>query len=199
VSAFAADRSRAMTCRPPRSTMPSIMARTSPAEKAQFAALADAAGLSESPFALRAIRAVLQPEAQIRELSPAGHAAAATDRIRIRLRPGDGAAVADRAAWRGMKASTYVAALVRSHIVANPPMTDKEVAQLKEGLRILAAFGQRFAQTARSPALSGPAQETLRKDLETIRRLVGALETCTDKLVRASLVSWESRSGRNGP
>jgi predicted DNA binding CopG/RHH family protein len=187
-----------MTCRSSRSTLPSITARASATEKAQFSALAYAAGLSESAFALQAIRAVLQPKAQIRELSPAGHAAA-TDRITIRLRPGDGAAVADRAARRGMKASTYVAALVRSHIVANPPMTDKEVAQLKEGLRILAAFGQRFAQTARSPALSGPAQETLRKDLETIRRLVGALETCTHKLVRASLVSWESRSGRNGP
>ena len=198
MSAFAADRSRAMTCRSSRSTMPSITARTSPAEKAQFAALADAAGLSESAFALRAIRAVLQPEAQIRELSPAGHAAA-TDRITIRLRPGDGAALVDRAAVRGMKPSTYVAALVRSHIVANPPMTDKEVAQLKEGIRILGAFGQRLAQMARSPALGGPAQEALRRDLGAIHRLLEALETCTHNLVRASLVSWESRSGRNGP
>ena len=142
MSAFAADRSRAMTCGSPRPTLPSITARASPAEKAQFAALADAAGLSESAFALQAIRAVLHPEAQTRELSPAGRGAA-TDRITIRLRPGDGVQVAGRAARRGMKPSTYVAALVRSHIVANPPMTEKEVAQLKEGLRILAAFGQK--------------------------------------------------------
>ena len=198
MSAFAADQSRAMTCGSPRSTLPSITVRASPAEKAQFAALADAAGLSESAFALRVIRAVLDPEAQIRELSAAGRGAA-TDRITIRLRPGDGVQVAGRAARRGMKPSTYVAALVRSHIVANPPMTEKEVAQLKEGLRILAAFGRKLTQTAESPALSGPAQEALRKDLQTIRRLVEAVETCTHNLVRASLVSWESRSGRNGP
>ena len=98
-----------------------------------------------------------------------------------------------------MKPSTYVAALVRSHIVVNPPMTEREVAQLKQGIRILGAFGQKLTQTAHNPALSGPAQEALRRDLGTIRRLVEALETCTHNPVRASLVSWESRSGRNGP
>lgn len=198
MSAFAADRSRAMTCRSSRSTLPSITARTSPAEKAEFAALADAVGLSESAFALQAIRAMLQPKGETCGL-PSTARTAATDRITIRLRPGDGAALVDRATVRGMKPSTYVAALVRSHIVANPPMTDKEVAQLKEGIRILGAFGRRLAQTAHSPALSGPAQEALRTDLAAIRRLVEAVETCTHNLVRASLVSWESRSGRNGP
>ena len=127
---------------------------------------------------------MLDPEAQIRELSAAGRGAA-TDRITIRLRPGDGVQVAGRAARRGMKPSTYVAALVRSHIVANPPMTEKEVAQLKEGLRILAAFGRKLADE-QEPALSGPAQEALRKDLQTIRRLVEAVETCTHNLVRAT-------------
>jgi hypothetical protein len=187
-----------MTRRSCRAARPSITARASLEEKAQFAALADAAGLSESAFALQAIRAVLQPKEETRGL-PSTARTAATDRITIRLRPADGAALVDRATVRGMKPSTYVAALVRSHIVANPPMTDKEVAQLKEGIRILGAFGQRLAQTARSPALSAPAQEALRRDLRAIRRLVEAVETCTHNLVRASLVSWESRSGRNGP
>jgi hypothetical protein len=187
-----------MTCRSSRAVRPSITARASLEEKAQFAALADAAGLSESAFALQAIRAVLQPRDEKCGL-PSTVRAAATDRITIRLRPGDGAALVDRGAARGMKPSTYVAALVRSHIVANPPMTDKEVAQLKEGIRILGAFGQRLAETARSPALSGPAQEALRRDLAVIHRLVEALETSTHNVVRASLVSWESRSGRNGP
>jgi hypothetical protein len=198
VSAFATSQAFSVTCRLSRATRPSITTRTSLAEKAQFVALAAAAGLSESAFALQTIRAVLHSEAQTRELSSAGHAAA-TDRITIRLRPGDGAQVAGRAARRGMKPSTYVAALVRSHVVANPPMTEKEVAQLKDGLRILAAFDQRLTQKAHSRALGGPAQEALRRDLQTIRRLVEALETCTHNLVRASLVSWESRSGRNGP
>ena len=72
-------------------TTPSITARASlAAEKAQFVALAAAAGLSESAFALQTIRAVLHPEAEA-VISPATVRAAATDRITIRLRPGDGA------------------------------------------------------------------------------------------------------------
>ena len=198
MSAVATPEAFSVTCRSSRAPRPSITARASLAEKAQFVALAAAAGLSESAFALQTIRAVLHSEAEACE-SPATGRAAATDRITIRLRPGDGVAVVDRAARRGMKPSTYVAALVRSHLVANPPMTEREVAQLKEGIRILGAFSQKLTQTARSPALSALAQEALRKDLGTIRRLVEALETCTHNLVRASLVSWESRSGRNGP
>ena len=198
MSAVATPEAFSVTCRSAHVPRPSITARASLEEKAQFVALAAAAGLSESAFALQTIRAVLHSESKTCELPSTGRAAA-TDRITIRLRPGDGAALVGRAARRGMKPSTYVAALVRSHIVANPPMTVKEVAQLKEGIGILGAFGQKLTQTAHSHALSGPAQEALRRDLETIRRLVGALETCTHNLVRASLVSWESRSGRNGP
>jgi uncharacterized protein (DUF1778 family) len=187
-----------VTCGSSRATRPSITARASLEEKAQFVALAAAAGMSESAFALQAIRSVLGSARQTQELH-ASSSAAATDRITIRLRPGDGATLIGRAAHRGMKPATYVAALVRSHLVANPPMTDKEVAQLKEGLRILAALGQKIAQTARSPALSDHTAEAMRKDLAVTRRLVEALETVTHNLVRASLVSWESRSGRNGP
>ena len=40
--------------------------------------------------------------------------------------------VCHRAAQRGMKPSTYVAALVRAHIAVNPPLTTDELAAFKD-------------------------------------------------------------------
>ena len=86
---------------------PSITARPTPAEKAQFAELAAARGISESALALIAIRALLdsnapQPNAAGTESAPQP----ATDRITIRLRPGDRHALHLRAAQRGIRPSS---------------------------------------------------------------------------------------------
>ena len=92
MSAFAAEAALVVTCRSLRSPLPSITARPSAAEKARFARLADAAGMSESALALVAIRAVLDPDGQTsQEAVAAAERKASTDRITIRLRPGDGA------------------------------------------------------------------------------------------------------------
>ena len=93
-----------MIGRTERQSPPSITARPSPEEKARFASLAAVSGLSESALALEAIRMVLGSNAV-----PTGTAAAATtrdpatDRITIRLRPGDREAIARRAVQRRMK------------------------------------------------------------------------------------------------
>jgi hypothetical protein len=185
-----------MTCRSARSPLPSITARPSAAEKARFTWLADRAGMSESALALMAIRTVLDPDGKA---SPAATAAAeagaATDRITIRLRPGDGAVIARRAAQRGMKASTYLAALVRAHVGVNPPLAATELTTLKQSIVILAGLGRLLAQTARSPALTGAELEDLRQNLRRTRASVAALEQGTHDLARAALISWESRSG----
>src|SRR5882762_3102835 len=102
-----------MSCRATES-LPSITARPSPAEKARFAQLAERAGMSESALALVAIRTLINPDGKTPQATfgaTKSERIRATDRITIRLRPGDGAAITRRAAERGMKASTYLAAL----------------------------------------------------------------------------------------
>jgi hypothetical protein len=94
-----------------------------------------------------------------------------------------------------MKSSTYVAALVRSHIAANPPLTHAELAALKEGIVVLGELGRLLARTARSPALAGPEREELRQNLSRTRAVVAALEERTHDLARAALVSWETSIG----
>src|SRR5207302_913255 len=84
---------------------------TSAAEKTRFATLAHAAGISESRLALMAIRAFVDEDGRTQgppAHDPAAERVRATDRITIRLRPGDGAVIARRAAERGMKTSTYL-------------------------------------------------------------------------------------------
>ena len=115
--------------RPSRTPGRSITARPSPAEKVRFSTLAHAAGISESRLALMAIRAFVDAEGRTQapaEYDPAAERVRATDRITIRLRPGDGGVIAGRARARGVKTSTYLAALVRAHLACDPPLTTAE-------------------------------------------------------------------------
>ena len=123
---------------------PSITARPSVVEKMRFKALALRSGVSESALALVAIRNFLGPDGEKSETPTAMERIAATDRITIRLRPGDGAAIARHAAVRGMKAPGYLSALVRAHVRGTPPLPHAELAALKSSMMVLAELGQIF-------------------------------------------------------
>ena len=197
MSAFAADRHiSSVTNQAAKASLPSITARPSAAEKARFTWLAERAGMSESALALVAIRNLLDPDGKAGQgATVTPERVAATDRITIRLRPGDGATIARRAAARGMKASAYVAALVRAHVRTDPPLPAQELAALKESVTVLAGLGHALARVARNATLTGPERDALRKDLGYTRAMVAALEQRTHDLAKAALIAWESRSG----
>jgi len=191
VSALAAEAPSLMTCRSASSSLPSITARPSAAEKARFATLATASGLSESALAMIAIRKVLAPDAAPLCGSVSAPARGpATDRITIRLRPGDGESIARRAAQRGMKPSAYLATLVRAHVAVNPPLSANELAALKQSVAVLAGVGRVLARAIRLPSSS----RIEREELQRTRAAVAALEQRTHDLARVALISWESRS-----
>jgi hypothetical protein len=171
---------------------PSITARPTADEKRRFAELASSRGMSESTLALIGIRSLLDsngpPARWVEKPAPA------TDRITIRLRPGDHETIAGRAAQRAMKASTYLAALVRAHVAANPPLAAAELAALKESIIVLTGLGRLLAQAARSPSLGGEQQEDLRRQLRRTHAAVAAVEERTHDLARAALISWETHS-----
>jgi len=130
-----------LSCHQSNSTpRPSITARPTPQEKLRFTALADARGISKSALALIVIRDLLSSAAPV--LLPASTREPALDRITIRLRPGDRQTVRQRAAQRGMKDSAYLAALVRAHVAANPPLATDELRALKLAVTVLAGFGR---------------------------------------------------------
>ncbi|PWT85900.1 MAG: hypothetical protein C5B58_02305 [Acidobacteria bacterium] len=174
----------------------SITARPSQEEKARFCTLAHAAGISESRLALMAIRAFVDAEGGTHgeaECDPAAERVRATDRITIRLRPGDGAVIARRARERGVKTATYLAAMARAHIAADPPLFTPELAALKQSIAILSGLGLLLGQGVRSSALSAPELEEVRQTLSRTRAAVAALEQRTHDFAKAALMAWESR------
>ena len=144
-----------------RSAVPSITVRPNPEDKARFKSLAQRVGLSESALALNAIRALLDRDDDwLRRQPPLEpEHVPATDRITIRLRPGDGLAVIRRATERGFKPATYISALVRAHITANPPLPSAEVNALKMSISVLAGLGTVLANTSRHGIPPGPQSE----------------------------------------
>ncbi|MEQ1582160.1 MAG: hypothetical protein ABL964_16335 [Steroidobacteraceae bacterium] len=170
-----------------------ITARPSQDEKQRFAALAASRQLSESALALIAIRALLDSHPSQEQGKPPTKREPAADRITIRLRPGDRRAINERAARRGLKASAYLAGLVRAHIAANPPLAADELAAVKHAVAVLAALGRLLAQVSRGALQAGTPPTELLHSLNQTRTVVAALEQRTSALARAALMSWESR------
>jgi hypothetical protein len=175
-----------------KATAASITARPTLHEKRLFAAIAAMRQVSESTLALIAIRALL--DLNVPDLpASASSCGPALDRITIRLRPGDRIAIRHRAAERRMKESAYIAALVRGHVAANPPLANHELAAFKTAVSILASFGRILARTAREAAQAGVLTRDLQQDLTHSRALVADVERGMHEFAQAALVTWESR------
>ena len=175
------------------SRLPSITVRPTPAEKDRFATLAASRGMSESALALMAIRSLLDCKDVSETNAAPGRRERSTDRITIRLRPGDRRPINERASRRGIKASTYLAALVRAHIATNPPLTEDELGAYKHGVVLLAGLGRLLTRISRDAAQAGRVPQELQQELIRVRAVVAELEKRTHDLARAALVSWESR------
>ncbi len=174
------------------SRLPSITARPTPAEKERFATLAASRGMSESTLALIAIRSLLDCNDVSETNAPAAKGERSTDRITIRLRPGDRRVINERASRRDMKSSTYLAALVRAHIATNPPLTENELRAYKHAVILLAGLGRLLARMSRDGARAGSMPKDLLEELSRTRAMVAGLEKVTEKLACAALKSWES-------
>jgi hypothetical protein len=175
-----------------KATAPSITARPTPQEKRLFAAIAARRQLSESTLALIAIRSLIDSDVPgLRAYTSSS--GPALDRLTIRLRPGDRLAIRHRAAERRMKDSAYIAALVRGHVAANPPLATHELAEFKAAVSILAAFGRILGRTAREAAQAGVLPRDLQQDLSRSRALVADVERRMHEFAQAALVTWESR------
>jgi hypothetical protein len=178
------------------SRVPSITVRPSVEEKRLFSELAARRGISESKLALAAVRSVLRTEClAIPSIEPPPQLRdPGTDRITIRLRPGDLRAIATRAAIRRMKPSTYIAGLVRGHVLANPPLATVELEEFKRALTKLIAHGTLFAKLIRG-LRSEPNMTEFVQQLLLTRAAVDGLERRMHALARESIRSWESNYG----
>jgi len=163
-----------------------ITAWATPDRKGQFAALAASRGLSESKLLGLLIDSVLGrnpiDEAGAERYNEAG------DRITLRLRPGDGKWLRLRAQRRGMKYTTYGAALIRAHVRANPPMPIEELARIERSLAEVSALERRLSQIARGMR----DYPGLREELAAVLRAVNEVRQAVREVVKVNRISWES-------
>ena len=169
-----------------------IAAWATPERKGQFAALAESRGLSESKLLGLLIDSVLERNSVDTARDKGRGEAEEGDRITLRLRPGDGQCLRLRAQRRGMKYTTYAAALIRAHLRLDPPMPLEELARLERSLAEISAIGRRIHQIAGAGRDGQGVGPGLRMDLAAVLQAVEELRRVLREMVKANRISWES-------
>ena len=183
-----------MRCAP----RPAVVSTRVPREtKAALASLASRQGLTESALLALSIDRLLGGS-----LAAGTHNVVtempdprrASDRVTLRLRPGDRALAEARAASRHMKTSRYLSMLIRSHVRAAPVMPPAELDALKALAGRLGAIERDLkmmcAPRAEPSSTSCPA--------DGLMELAGAVHSVREvvaSVVRANLMSWEAGHG----
>ena len=93
-----------------------------------------------------------------------------------------------------MKDAGYLAALVRAHVVANPPLPTAEVQELKCAVAALVRAIADLSANARELARTPQYANTLWDDLRKIRARVIALEVQFHAYTKAAIIAWEAPS-----
>ncbi|MEO8007128.1 MAG: hypothetical protein ABI728_01215 [Betaproteobacteria bacterium] len=169
-----------------------IAAWATPERKSQFAELAAIRGLSESKLLGLLIESVLERNPVDTAGDRRRREAEEGDRITLRLRPGDGLWLRLRAQGRGMKYTTYAAALIRAHVRLNPPMPIEELARLERGLAEISALGRRLNQIAGAVREGRGVDPGLHAELAAVLQAVEALRLALREVVKVNHISWES-------
>ena len=169
-----------------------IAAWATPERKGQFAALAASRGLSESKLLGLLIESVLERNPVEEASDQCQSGADVGDRITLRLRPGDGKSLRVRAQRRGMKYTSYAAALIRAHVRIDPPMPLEELARLERGLAEISAIGRRLNQIAGAAREGQSVDSGLREELAAVLKVVEEQRQALRDVVRVNRISWES-------
>ena len=174
-------------------TRSSITAWPGPEKKARFAALAASRGMSQSRLLGLVIDAVLARNRVDSVVEEPTHRPGRGDKVSLRLRPGDGKLLRQRAVARGMRFSTYAAALIRAHLRASPPMPLAELAVLERSLAEVSALAAELRMLGRPRQ----GEENPVGDIE-LSVIVPAVERLLQQMrevVKANVLSWEGADG----
>lgn len=168
-----------------------LMAWVSQDTKDRFAALARLQNTSESALLKRIVEASLGPVTSATVIQ-APESVPASGRISVRLPNDDFLLLRERAAARGLPASTYVSYLVRSHLRRLAPLPDAELKALKQAIGEISAIGRNLNQIARAVNSGGDANGPNRADLHALLRACTGLRDAVKDVVNWNLSSWEA-------
>jgi hypothetical protein len=164
--------------------------------KERFAQVAKAQGLSESALLRRLLdKVVLTDQSPDDVLITPAEGLPSTRRVSVRLRADDLLFLRERARARDLPTSTYISYLVRSHLRAQAPLPNSELAALKRSVAEIGAIGRNINQIARAVNQqqwpSGPDAAVL----SAMIRVLGVTRAQIKALINANLASWDSGHG----
>ena len=159
--------------------------------RVRFDALAQDRGETQSSLLRRLIDQALADAGGSPTSGGGDHGAAdrRSDRVTVRMRPGDGHRLRLRAEARATKPATYLAMLVRAHLHADAPLPEAELIQVKQVLLEIASVARALRVESGSDAHGKRLERTeLDEALLRVEQARGAVAS----LVQASVTSWES-------
>lgn len=174
-----------------------LLTSVSPEKRERFAQHAAARGVSISHLLSRLVDAELQetPAEKVQRLRAASQDdRAPAEKYTVRLLGVDAAQLEQRAQARGVTASGYVAALLRAHLRADPPMPYAEFQVLKRVVNELTGI-----RGALLELLSAPREMPIDSSLgQSVLKLLPALKQLRDRIhdaLVASSRSWVTSDG----
>jgi Bacterial mobilisation protein (MobC) len=168
-----------------------VGAWVSPEIRERFRALADARGETESRCLGALVEAVIQhvPPSAAADSTSAPESIA--DRLTVRLRPGDADELQRLAARRGIRTSTYLAGLVRAHLVDSPVIPAPELAELARVLEAVSAIGRNLNQIARQLNSSGRVDPAVAATVADARQVVEDVRQDVKEYARVAAAAWD--------
>lgn len=166
----------------------------SPATHARFQAMARERGLSVSTILAEIVDDTDGPDGDRPPLAAAADRGACAP-LTFRPRPGDLTAIGRRAAARRMKPATYVAALVRAHIVEDPPLPPAELAVLERSMEQVSSIVRDFHRIIRAASAGAPLPPGTLAIVERSTEAVEAVRQATKAYIAKAVASWEAPLG----
>lgn len=157
-----------------------------------FRTLAEAQGLSESKLLVGLVEAYLARAKGVPARQPVDVVDTLSERVTIRLRPGDALGVAERAAHRRQKPATYLSALVRAHLIEDPVVPDAELAELERALEAVSLVGRSLQGIARRDGREALQGVRLAQTLAATREAVEDVRQQLKAYIRIASTSWEA-------
>jgi len=173
-----------------------IKSRVPPELKARFRTLAAREGRTESGQLKWLLQtAVDAPEERV--TAPAAVRAGVRDaRLWVRLNAEDHRLLRERANARQLPAATYVALLVRAHLLDQPPLPRQELAAVLRATAEVAAIGRNLNQYVRAVRGGAPAAGFGIENAKALIRVCEALHGSFKRLLSENTASWRAGERR---
>ncbi len=169
-----------------------ISAWVRPDRRDAFRRLARSRALSDSRLLTLLIAHALQENELPLPIRPVERdlSRALSERITIRVTPGDAARILERARAREMRPATYLAALVHSHATAEAAVPVAEIAELKRAVAALTAAGRHLRQMADDAYHENETDSGMRRVLPALVEGVERVRRSVKDYIGANASSW---------